>query len=127
MIKHELRDGSSEPDPSHRRVPDPSFDRRDARLSRQVRRDYRSHALVGVAEGHLKVRRPLQWAIRPGGGANVDKREKAVCPLSTTSGHSRNSMVFREYLGQLNAETGKRLRSQSVIFAASGASTCGAK
>jgi len=88
VMKHELRDGSSEPDASHRRVPDPSFDRRDARLSRQVRRDYRSHALVEVAEGHLKVRRPLQWAIRPGGGANADKREKAVCPLSTRRGRS---------------------------------------
>ncbi len=48
-------------------------------------------------------------------------------PLPTTSGHSRNPMVFRGYLGQLNAETGKRLRSQSAIFAASGASTCGAR
>ena len=83
VMKHELRDGSSEPDASHHRVPDPSFDRRDARLSRQVRRDYRSHALVGVAEGHLKVRRPLQWAIRPGGGANVDERPKAACPFSS--------------------------------------------
>jgi len=123
VIKHELRDGSSEPDPSHRRVPDPSFDRRDARLSRQVRRDYRSHALVGVAEGHLKVRRPLQWAIRPGGGANVDKREKAVCPLSTTfcrSGPSRASIVPKSRPADIGRESCQSASAQKQTLSCPG-------
>ena len=64
VIKHELPDGSSKPYASHCRVPEPSFHRRDAGLPRQVRHDYRSHALVEAVDGRWKVRCPPARDIR---------------------------------------------------------------
>ena len=60
VIKHELSNRPSKPDPSDWRVCGPPFYRSGTRLSRQVWRHHRSYPLVKASDDCANVRVPSQ-------------------------------------------------------------------
>lgn len=111
VIEHELPDGPSKPDTGHRRVSDPCFHRRDAGPPRQVRRDYRSHALVEAADGRWKVRCPQHRDIHrsqsgPAGSAQARRLRLAIRAWDSGHAQARHFPFLR--LRQAVSEMGNR-------------------